>query len=61
MLRAFIKDKRMKQIRIVKTGINGEGIGYEHHKPVFVKGALIDETVQYEADHLSFEAAVQIL
>ncbi|MEE8807195.1 MAG: 23S rRNA (uracil(1939)-C(5))-methyltransferase RlmD, partial [Lactimicrobium sp.] len=42
---------RMKQIRIVKTGINGEGIGYEHHKPVFVKGALIDETVQYEADH----------
>ena len=41
----------MKQIQIIKTGINGEGIGYEHHKPVFIKGALIGETVQYEIDH----------
>lgn len=31
---------------IVKTGINGEGIGYIDHTPVFVPGALVNETVE---------------
>ncbi len=31
---------------IVKTGINGEGIGYINHIPVFVPGALMNETVE---------------
>lgn len=31
---------------IIKTGINGEGIGYIDHTPVFVPGALINETVE---------------
>ena len=32
-------------IDIKKTGINGEGIGYINKVPVFVNGALVDETV----------------
>ncbi len=33
------------KLTIVKTGINGEGIGYFEKKPVFVPGALADEEV----------------
>lgn len=33
-------------IDIKKMGINGEGIGYLHQKPVFVEGALAFETVE---------------
>ena len=32
---------------IKKWGINAEGIGYLHHKPVFIKGALPDEVVSF--------------
>ena len=35
-------------ITIRKTGINGEGIGYLNKIPVFVSGALIDETVEVD-------------
>lgn len=38
----------MKQIQIVKLGINGEGIGYDHKYPVFVDGALPGEEVLVE-------------
>ncbi|MBQ1827391.1 MAG: class I SAM-dependent RNA methyltransferase, partial [Erysipelotrichaceae bacterium] len=37
------------KLEIVKTGINGEGIGYYRHKPVFVIGALEGETVDLES------------
>ena len=37
------------KIEIVKTGINGEGIGYYRRKPVFVVGALEGETVDLES------------
>lgn len=33
------------EIKIVKMGINGEGIGYYKNKPVFVDGALVDEVI----------------
>ncbi len=33
-------------LRIVKVGINGEGIGYYHKKPVFVMGCWPDEVVE---------------
>ena len=33
------------KVQIKKIGINGEGIGYIDHLPVFVPGALIDEEV----------------
>ena len=33
------------EIKIIKMGINGEGIGYINNKPVFVAGAYPDETV----------------
>lgn len=36
------------QVKIIKMGINGEGIGYIDNKPVFIKGALIDEVVDIE-------------
>lgn len=32
-------------LTIQKTGINGEGIAYLKHKPVFIPHALVDETV----------------
>ena len=35
----------MERLKIVKMGINGEGIGYMDHKPVFVTGALPNELV----------------
>lgn len=35
-------------IEIKKMGINGEGIGYLERKIVFVKGALLNETVEVE-------------
>ena len=35
------------QTKIVKLGINGEGIGYQDRKPVFIVGALPEETVEY--------------
>ena len=34
------------RIKIVKAGINGEGIGYIDKKPVFVEGALPQEEVE---------------
>lgn len=34
------------RIRIMKPGINGEGIGYIDRKPVFVEGALVNEEVE---------------
>ena len=36
------------EMRIKKTGINGEGIGYLNRKPVFVSGALQDELCEVE-------------
>lgn len=33
------------KVKIIKMGMNGEGIGYLNHIPVFVDGALIDEEV----------------
>ncbi|MCI5773720.1 MAG: 23S rRNA (uracil(1939)-C(5))-methyltransferase RlmD [Erysipelotrichaceae bacterium] len=36
----------MEKIKIVKMGINGEGIGYLNDKIVFVDGALLDEEVK---------------
>ncbi|RRC93635.1 23S rRNA (uracil(1939)-C(5))-methyltransferase RlmD [Erysipelotrichaceae bacterium OH741_COT-311] len=33
------------ELKIVKMGINGEGIGYHKDKPVFVDGALIGEVI----------------
>ncbi len=38
----------MKKIKIVKTGINGEGIGYDNRLPVFVEGALEEEIVDVD-------------
>ena len=35
------------QTKIVKLGINGEGIGYQDRKPVFIAGTLPDEVVEY--------------
>lgn len=32
---------------IKKWGINAEGIGYFHHKPVFIKGAIPEEIVSF--------------
>ena len=34
------------KIKIIKMGINGEGIGYWKNKPVFVAGALVSEEVE---------------
>lgn len=41
------------KMNFVKTGINGEGIGYDRRKPVFVDGVLAGETavVRIEEDH----------
>ena len=36
-------------VEIKKMGINGEGIGYINRKVVFVKGALLGETVEVDA------------
>ena len=33
------------KLEITKTGINGEGIGYYHDRPVFVPGAFSEETI----------------
>jgi len=33
--------------KIVRMGINGEGIGYQDRKPIFLPGALVDEEVEY--------------
>lgn len=38
----------MKPIRIEKTGINGEGIGYVSNKPIFIMGALPNEVVDVD-------------
>ena len=38
----------MKTFSVIKYGINGEGIAYEDHKPVFIPGALAGETVEAE-------------
>lgn len=46
----------MEKIKIVKMGINGEGIGYVDDKIVFVDGALLDEEVEIkiQEDHGSY-------
>ena len=36
-------------VEIKKMGINGEGIGYINRKVVFVRGALLNETVEIDA------------
>ncbi len=38
----------METVEIIKMGINGEGIAYRNHKPIFVTGALPQEKVQIE-------------
>ncbi len=35
-------------VKIMKMGINGEGIGYRQRKPIFIDGALPDEVVEIE-------------
>lgn len=40
--------KTKMELNIVKTGINGEGIGYQNRTPIFVDGALPEETVLIE-------------
>ena len=40
--------KSMIRLNITKTGINGEGIGFYKHKPVFVDGCFKDEVVSCE-------------
>ena len=36
------------ETKIVRLGINGEGIGFYQKKPVFIKGALVDEVVEFQ-------------
>ncbi len=36
------------KVKIIKNGINGEGIGYLNKKPVFIAGALKNEVVDIE-------------
>lgn len=36
------------KVSIMKTGINGEGIGYIDRTPVFIPGALVDEVVDID-------------
>lgn len=36
------------EIKIIKMGINGEGIGYIDNKPVFINGCFIDEVVKID-------------
>ena len=38
------------RLEIRKMGINGEGIGYDHGKPVFIKGALMHEIVDVQIE-----------
>lgn len=38
----------MEKVEIIKMGINGEGIAYVNHKPVFIKGAFPKETAEIE-------------
>ena len=47
------------KMNFVKTGINGEGIGYDHRKPVFCDGVLAGETavVRIEEDHGTYAKA----
>lgn len=52
----------MEKVKIVKMGINGEGIGYLDDKIVFVDGALLDEEVEIkiQEDHGSYCQAQMI-
>ena len=36
------------KMKFVKTGINGEGIGYADRMPVFCEGVLAGETAEVE-------------
>lgn len=47
------------KLTIRKMGINGEGIGYDNHIPVFVPQALIDEEVECQVteDHGRYKKA----
>ena len=35
-------------LKIKRSGINGEGIGYKKGKPIFVMGAFPEELIEYE-------------
>ncbi|MDO4198302.1 MAG: 23S rRNA (uracil(1939)-C(5))-methyltransferase RlmD [Erysipelotrichaceae bacterium] len=41
------------KLEIIKTGMDGDGIAYDHHKPVFVKNALPGEIVDVKIIHES--------
>lgn len=60
-----VRKNRMETVRIVKMGINGEGIAYLHHKPVFVTGAFPEETAEIriteETERYAKAEAVRIL
>ncbi len=47
------------KLEIRKYGINGEGIAYKDHKPVFIDGAFVGETVDAEIvkDHGKYSYA----
>ena len=49
----------LMKLEIKKLGINGEGIGYYHRKPVFVRGCFPDEVVdvQIEKDNSTYYTA----
>ena len=38
------------RLEIKKMGINGEGIGYDQKKPVFIKGTLMHEIVDVKIE-----------
>ena len=43
---SFFDRKDHMEIKIVKMGINGEGIGYIQNKPTFVMGAFPNEIAE---------------
>ncbi len=47
------------EIKIVKMGINGEGIGYINNKPTFVMSAFVDEIAEISIieDHKTYQIA----
>lgn len=53
------------RIKIEKTGINGEGIGYWQQKPIFIQGALPQEEVEIidiqEQDRFSSAKLVRVV
>lgn len=41
-----LKEGERMRLKIVKMGINGEGIAYQNRIPIFIPGALIDEEIE---------------